>query len=425
MNVLTTAAQHRLGIIAGVGKTSLNNFPAAPEDYKRVNGSTSFWGGINADISLKKDRLSMMALFTYGRKGYNYLSQKNTGYITTANDSSFNQQLYYADASFIIKKKFAFGEGSYNNFFVGTGPGISLFLNGKETIETSVTGSPTAPTVVTNTKLEKGSAAGQYKNMYVNWNFVAGVELGLLKLWASYNLPIDHYYVDAKKNQQYKLKNIGISASITLLTIKKPEEEKKEPAPALPTAEPVKDTISDSDGDGILDYKDACPGHKGTAKYGGCPVPDSDGDGVTDDFDKCISEPGTVTNNGCPAFTDTAASAPKSRDTLRYTIYFEPGKSVLRGDAFNTLSQIVKLLKANNKLVVVFEGHTDYAGSVDANYKRSIGRAEVCANYVASFYIQKSRIKMEGYGNTRPAADLNDPLLQWKNRRVEVTIYEQ
>jgi outer membrane protein OmpA-like peptidoglycan-associated protein len=167
---------------------------------------------------------------------------------------------------------------------------------------------------------------------------------------------------------------------------------------------------------------DKCPGHKGTLKYFGCPVPDTDGDGINDDDDKCITIAGIAANNGCPAYADTVAV---DKDTIRYIVYFEPGKSILRSEAYNTLSIVIKQLKENPKLVATFTGHTDNVGSVEANYKRSLGRATVCADHVASYYITKNRLMIISVGNKMPAADLTDPLLQWKNRRVEIALFER
>ena len=151
-------------------------------------------------------------------------------------------------------------------------------------------------------------------------------------------------------------------------------------------------------------------------------MPDTDGDGINDDHDKCITVAGTIANNGCPSFTDSIKSI--KNDTACYTIYFEPGKSILRSEGYNTLAIVIKLLKENPKLVAVFTGHTDNVGSVDANYKRSLGRASVCADHVASYYISKGRLTIVSAGNKKPAADLNDPMLQWKNRRVEICVFE-
>lgn len=54
----------------------------------------------------------------------------------------------------------------------------------------------------------------------------------------------------------------------------------------------------DTDGDGVADYKDECPMLAGDPMLGGCP--DSDGDGVADKNDKCPDVKGLVQFDGCP-----------------------------------------------------------------------------------------------------------------------------
>lgn len=57
----------------------------------------------------------------------------------------------------------------------------------------------------------------------------------------------------------------------------------------------------DSDGDGVPDHKDTCPGTPAGVKVNpeGCP-PDSDGDGIPDYLDKCPEAPAPGTTDGCP-----------------------------------------------------------------------------------------------------------------------------
>lgn len=54
----------------------------------------------------------------------------------------------------------------------------------------------------------------------------------------------------------------------------------------------------DSDGDGVADYLDKCPNLAGLANVGGCP--DADKDGVADAEDQCPNEAGVISLNGCP-----------------------------------------------------------------------------------------------------------------------------
>jgi OOP family OmpA-OmpF porin len=81
----------------------------------------------------------------------------------------------------------------------------------------------------------------------------------------------------------------------------KPVAKQEEPAPA-PVVEPM-----DSDGDGVPDARDKCPGTPAGAAVdaNGCPL-DTDGDGVADYRDKCPGTPAgvAVDANGCPVDTD-------------------------------------------------------------------------------------------------------------------------
>lgn len=54
----------------------------------------------------------------------------------------------------------------------------------------------------------------------------------------------------------------------------------------------------DTDKDGIVDKKDACPLVAGLPQFNGCP--DTDGDGIPDMSDACPTVPGPVALNGCP-----------------------------------------------------------------------------------------------------------------------------
>ena len=76
---------------------------------------------------------------------------------------------------------------------------------------------------------------------------------------------------------------------------KKQKQPKDEAIPYDPNEQP------DSDGDGVPNYYDHCPGTpKGeTVTTFGCP-PDTDRDGVFDSEDGCPNEAGPKYNNGCP-----------------------------------------------------------------------------------------------------------------------------
>ncbi len=419
-------AQNSFGIMAGGGKTLLKKIPGSIEDFNRYSSRTSFWGGLTGKFALGEQGFSLFTSLNYARKGYNYHLQNNTGLNNTIKDSFFTQDLNYVDVSLFLLKKFSLDERT--GFFIGAGPVLNVFVSGKETITASYFGSGMPSVNTTKTNLQTGTSAGNYKRLFPSINLVGGVEFGRFSLCFNYNIPIDYYYIDSRKKLQHSLKSFGVSAGFTLLKTNKGDPVLKERKVYVPKEtrekkiEPVKiDSTLDSDGDNILDYKDKCPGHKGVAKYDGCPVPDSDGDGVNDDADKCPQVEGPVSNYGCPEFKEP--EVPVSKDTMRFTIYFEQAKSELKTNGFKTLDEVVRLMKADPKLVAQFNGHTDSHGSVEANSIRAFSRASICADYVASFFIDRKRLTVAAYSNRQPVADLRNPSVQWKNRRVEVLLY--
>lgn len=156
--------------------------------------------------------------------------------------------------------------------------------------------------------------------------------------------------------------------------------------------------------------------------------PDTDRDGIADSVDHCPNEKGTLEYYGCPAIpsrqpvkaevpvTSAAPALP------RFTVYFAYDRSSIDGAGFESLNEVIRLLKSDTALYVTFKGHTDMKGSVEANYKLSMERSRICADYLSSYGISRNRIRLEAYSKLQPAADPADERLQWKNRRVEVVI---
>ncbi len=422
---INVQAQASYGITAGVGKSSLYKFPFSPVDFNTYTGAASWRVGLTANFPIIKNNIDVLVSPTYSNKGYTYAIQYQRGLNNAVKDSGFSQNIKYIDLNIALRKKFTFGENNSNSFFIGAGPVVSFFTGGTEKITLDYIGGLIAPKNNTNSKLVTGDAPGNYKQQFFSAGFSLGFQIKRLTIWGSANIPLNDYYTDVQQSVLHKIKTFDFNVAYNIITHNKKDKEAKpvkekrvkEKHKIIPIA---KDSLADADGDGIADINDKCPHVKGTAKYFGCPIPDTDGDGVNDEEDQCITVPGPASNHGCPVKQNAI-----KKDTVCFTVYFEPGKSILRTEAYNTLSAVVKLLKDNPKLVAVFSGNTDNVGSVEANYKRSLDRANVCQAYVQSFYIDNARVSIFSYGNTRPAADLTDPLLQWKNRRVEVCLFEK
>ncbi len=104
-----------------------------------------------------------------------------------------------------------------------------------------------------------------------------------------------------------------------------------------------------------------------------------------------------------------------------YGIYFDTGKAEIKLESDAAIAEIAKLLKNNNALKVYVVGHTDNAGSFDANMKLSKDRAVAVTNSLVSKHgIASSRLKAYGVSSLNPIASNKTEEGKAKNRRVEL-----
>lgn len=186
----------------------------------------------------------------------------------------------------------------------------------------------------------------------------------------------------------------------------------------------VQDTAStevvDSDGDGVPDDRDLCPGTPaGTAVDArGCPR-DSDGDGVPDYLDKCPNTAVgvTVDKDGCPV----EAQGP---NRTFENVNFEFDRATLTDYArgiLDSASGVINTLAGNHGgLVVQIDGHTDSIGSPGYNMALSERRANAVKQYLVRKGVDAKRIETQAYGLTKPIATNSTDAGRALNRRAEV-----
>ncbi len=141
------------------------------------------------------------------------------------------------------------------------------------------------------------------------------------------------------------------------------------------------------------------------------PEPDSDGDGVPDRLDKC---PGTphgvkVDANGC-----------------------EIDEVVLRGVTFNTasakllpasdsvLDEVASTLKQRPNSTAEVRGYTDSVGKSAYNHKLSQRRAESVVDYLVAHGVAASQLTAKGFGEENPVASNKTAEGRAENRRVTI-----
>jgi OOP family OmpA-OmpF porin len=163
-----------------------------------------------------------------------------------------------------------------------------------------------------------------------------------------------------------------------------PQESCGDAAPMAPMKEagPM-----DSDGDGVLDANDRCPGTRAgaTVDMAGCEVVENLTINLVEDefdFDSAVLKPGMK-------------------------------------QALSDLADRVKASKGQEQLTIT--GHTDSVGSSSYNMGLSERRAESAAAYLESMGL--SGISTNGMGESSPVADNGTREGRAKNRRVEITTH--
>jgi OOP family OmpA-OmpF porin len=158
---------------------------------------------------------------------------------------------------------------------------------------------------------------------------------------------------------------------------------------------------------------------------------DSDGDGVSDYFDKCPGTPDStkVDGAGCPL------PVPKVEEKVVITeednrivkeaiqnLEFDFAKATIKPTSYTALDRVADLLKRKN-LNLKLSGHTDNVGSKARNLALSRERAEAVKAYLVSKGANASKIEAVGYGMSQPIASNKTAAGRQRNRRVEFYIF--
>ena len=191
----------------------------------------------------------------------------------------------------------------------------------------------------------------------------------------------------------------------------------------------------DSDGDGVFDYLDRCPQTPGGVKVDsrGCPF-DSDGDGVPDSIDQCPGTPRGVRVDirGCPFDSDgdgVSDSIDKCPGTPQgatvdargcwfiQNALFDFDKYDIKRQYYPVIDNVVDILRKNPSLKISIHGYTDYKGSDAYNQILSKNRAKSVKYYLMKKGIEERRLFAAGYGKGTPKA--STAVGRALNRRIE------
>ena len=104
-----------------------------------------------------------------------------------------------------------------------------------------------------------------------------------------------------------------------------------------------------------------------------------------------------------------------------YGIFFDTGKSNIKPESLETLTEIAALLKNNTSLQIYVVGHTDNVGNLKDNMELSQKRAEAVVNELITKYkVSSTSLQAQGVGPLAPVATNDTKEGKELNRRVEI-----
>jgi hypothetical protein len=110
--------------------------------------------------------------------------------------------------------------------------------------------------------------------------------------------------------------------------------------------------------------------------------------------------------------------------SILYGVSFKSGSAVLLESSDQALDPLLSELKTKPALKLTIEGYTDSTGSYRNNLELSRRRAQAIADWLAKRGIEHSRLKVVGYGSSRPIADNSTSRGRVRNRRIEIVRVE-
>lgn len=106
----------------------------------------------------------------------------------------------------------------------------------------------------------------------------------------------------------------------------------------------------------------------------------------------------------------------------RFVLEFEPGSSTLTTDSQARLGDIIERARARSGGEIVVTGHTDRQGTLEANDKLSLERAQAIRSLLIERGFKAELIEAVGRGEREPLVPTDDEVAEPRNRRAELLV---
>lgn len=103
-------------------------------------------------------------------------------------------------------------------------------------------------------------------------------------------------------------------------------------------------------------------------------------------------------------------------------VNFDFNRSGLTDLGKGRVRQIANLLKGNDNVRIVLEGHADYKGAVGYNEKLGQNRADAVKSELVALGVPSDRLSTVTFGKTKPVFTEEEDWARAVNRRVEVKV---
>ena len=101
-------------------------------------------------------------------------------------------------------------------------------------------------------------------------------------------------------------------------------------------------------------------------------------------------------------YTVNFALNPISRPVKMENIFYEFGRWEITKASEEELLRLVKMLNDNPNITIELSAHTDFKGNDEFNQNLSQKRAQSCCDFLLAHGIEKERISVVGYGESKP-----------------------